>query len=87
MRRLSLQVQRKREDRTNESRRSSLPSPLKAWVRPGKRMQWVKRSFAAAAVAVDRATKDLFVEEQDDDAHHAFCVPRTYSQFNEFETR
>lgn len=51
----------------------------------------VQRSLAAAAVAVDKATKDLFVdlEEQDDgsDAYDMLCAQRGQGQRVEFESR
>lgn len=77
-------------------RRSSFSSPL-SWVgSSGKgKINWatgmVQRSLAAAAVAVDKATKDLFVEfdEQDDgsDAYGMLCAQRGLSQRAEFESR
>lgn len=88
-RRLSLQGLKKKEEGSNDSRRSSLPSPLKAWVGSGKKikMEWVKRSFAAAAVAVDRAAKDLFLEDPDEDVQEMECFPRGQGQFREFKAR
>lgn len=77
-------------------RRSSLSSPLQSWVGSGgKKISWVKRSLAAAAVAVDKATKDLFVDfEEDkdsagnyDDEYGMLCVQRGQGQRNEFEAR
>ena len=51
----------------------------------------VQRSLAAAAVAVDKATKDLFVdpEEQDDgsDAYDMLRAQRCLDQRVEFESR
>lgn len=77
-------------------RRSSFSSPL-SWVgSSGKgKVNWatgmVQRSLAAAAVAVDKATKDLFVdlEEQDDgsDAYDMLCAQRGLGQRAEFESR
>lgn len=79
----------------SSSRRPSLSSPL-SWVgSSGKKINWatgmVQRSLTAAAVAVDKATKDLFVdfEEEDDesDAYGALCAQRGQSQRAEFEAR
>lgn len=77
-------------------RRSSFSSPL-SWVgSSGKgKINWatgmVQRSLAAAAVAVDKATKDLFVdpEEQDDgsDAYEILRAQRGLGQRVEFESR
>lgn len=85
------------EDISNAPRRrSSLSSPLQSWVGSGgKKINWVKRSLAAAAVAVDKAAKDLFVEFEDDqddarndsDEYGMLCVQRGQGQRNEFEAR
>lgn len=77
------------------SRRSSISSPM-SWVGSGgKKINWatgmVQRSLAAAAEAVDKATKDLFVdfEEQDSsgDAYGVLRAQRGQSQRAEFEAR
>lgn len=85
------------EESTNAPRRrSSLSSPLQSWVGSGgKKINWVKRSLAAAAVAVDKAAKDLFVDFEDEqdgarndnNEYGMLCVQRGQGQRNEFEAR
>lgn len=93
-RRLSLGPAKKKDSVWSNERRSSLSIPLKAWVssqakKGSPKMDWVKRSLAAAAVAVDKATKDLFLDDYhgDDGMYDMLCMQRVQGQFSEFEAR
>lgn len=91
------------DSKPSNNRRGSLSTPLKAWVAgsgAGKKMEWVRRSITAAAVAVDKAA-NLFIEDpidsdgngddDDDDDGNAYygmlCLQRGQGQLIQFQQR